>query len=85
MTIDSQDSKHIIADEGKEFMRIVSEERYGKEIYLGYSYYIGGVLQDPPHLDVAEDFIEVDEIVPEPEPIPEEEQPQDENNDLETE
>lgn len=56
-----QDGNHIIADEGKVFRRISSGEEFGKEIYLGYSYYIGGVLQDPPHLDVPEDFDEVDD------------------------
>ena len=55
----------MIADEGKTFIRIVSGEDYGSEIYLGYSYYIGGVKQDPPHKDIPEDFEEVD--------IPEEE------------
>ena len=55
-----QEGNHIIADEGKVFRRIVSGEDYGPEIYLGYSHYIGGDLQDPPHLDVPEDFEEVD-------------------------
>ena len=54
---------HIIADEGKVFRRIVSQELYGSEIYLGYSYYIGGVKQDPPHKDVPEDFEEIDEEI----------------------
>lgn len=53
----------IIADEGKVFRRIVSGEVYGRVIYLGYSYYIGGVLQDPPHKDVPDDFEEIDEPV----------------------
>ena len=56
-----QFGNHIIADEGKTFRRISSGEDFGKEIYLGYSYYIGGVLQDPPHLDTAADFEEVDD------------------------
>lgn len=56
-----QDNNHIIADEGKVFRRKVSGEIFGKEIYLGYSYYIGGVLQNPPHLDTPEDFEEIDE------------------------
>lgn len=60
MKIDPQNPKHIIAEDGKIFRRIVSQEDYGEEIYLGYSYYIGGVLQNPPHLDVYEDFEEVD-------------------------
>lgn len=65
MTIETRnnglaDCTVIIADEGKTFRRIVSEEIVGEEIWLGYSYYIGGVLQDPPHLDVPEDFEEID-------------------------
>lgn len=63
-----QIENHIIADEGKVFRRIADGFVYGKEIYLGYSHYIGGVLQDPPHLDVPEDFEEIDdteEIPPE--------------------
>lgn len=51
---------HIIADEGKVFRRKSSGEIFGEEIYLGYSHYIGGVLQVPPHLDVPEDFEEVE-------------------------
>ena len=60
MRIDPSNEKHIIADDGKVFQRIVSKENYGEEIYLGYSYYIGGVLQTPPHEDKAEDFEEID-------------------------
>lgn len=58
MTIDGN---HIIADEGKVFRRIGTEEIFGGEIYLGYSYFIEGVQQDPPHLDVPEDFEEIDD------------------------
>ena len=61
----TQDGNHIIADEGKVFRRIVSGEIFGHDIYLGYSHYIGGVLQNPPHLDIPEDFEEIDD----PEPI----------------
>lgn len=63
------EGNHMIADEGKTFIRIVSGENYGSEIYLGYSYYIGGVKQVPPHLDVPEDFEEVDMPEEEVEPI----------------
>lgn len=56
----TQDGNHIIAGEGKTFRRITTGEDYGKEIYLGYSHYIGGVLQNPPHLDTPQDFEEVD-------------------------
>ena len=51
----------VIANEGKVLRRIGTDEIFGKEIYLGYSYYIGGVKQEPPHLDVPEDFEEIDE------------------------
>lgn len=57
----TQESNHIIADEGKVFRRIGTNDVYGNEIYLGYSYYIGGVLQDPPHGDIPEDFEEIDD------------------------
>lgn len=59
------DGNLLTADEGKNLIRKVSGENYGTIIYLGYSYYIGGVLQDPPHKDVPEDFEEID--APEPE------------------
>lgn len=57
MTIDGN---HMTASEGMTFRRIVSGEIIGDDIWLGYSHYIGGVKQDPPHLDVPEDFEEVD-------------------------
>ena len=60
MTVDKNNSKHIIADEGKVFKRISDGFIYGKEIYLGYTYYIGGKKLDEPHLEVVEDFEEID-------------------------
>ena len=65
MTVDKENPKHIIADEGKVFKRIEDGQLYGKEIYLGYSYYINGVKLDEPHLDVPEDFEEVEDETPE--------------------
>ncbi len=59
-----QEGNHITAGDGKVFRRIVSGEICGREIYLGYSHYIGGVLQTPPHLDSPEDFDEVDDPTP---------------------
>lgn len=59
----------ILAEEGKVFKRRNSEEIYGNELALGYSYYIDGKRLDAPHLDVPEDFEEID--APE-EPINEE-------------
>lgn len=52
---------HIIADNGKVFRRIADGTIYGREIYLGYSYYINGVKLDKPHLDTPEDFEEIDD------------------------
>lgn len=60
MTIDVNDSKHIIADENKKFVRKSDGVNYGHEVYLGYTYYIGGKLLEEPHLEVPEDFDEVD-------------------------
>lgn len=65
MIIDPTNTKHIIADDGKVFKRIGHTDIFGSEIYLGYSYYIDGVLQNPPHKDEIEDFEEID--APEPE------------------
>lgn len=60
MTIDQNNPKHIIADEGKKFLRKSDGFDYGTEIYLGYTYYIGGVKLNEPHLETAEDMLEVD-------------------------
>ena len=59
--------KLIIADEGKVFRRIADGQIYGKEISLGYSYYIGGIKLAKPHLDTPEDFEQIDEPVREQE------------------
>lgn len=53
----------ITADEGKVFVRKEDGMKYGKEIVLGYTYYIGGVKLDEPHKDVPEDFEEIDEQI----------------------
>ena len=55
--------KLITADEGKILKRFGANEIYGKAIYLGYSSYIDGVKQDPPHKDAPSDFEEIDEPV----------------------
>lgn len=51
----------ITADDGKVFRRIADGTIYGKVIYLGYTHYIGGVKQEPPHADTPEDFEEIDD------------------------
>lgn len=52
----------ITAEEGKVFRRKSDGFIYGNEIYLGYTYYLNGKKLDEPHLEVPEDFEEVDEI-----------------------
>ena len=58
MTIEGN---HLVASEGKVLRRIGTDELFGGDIYLGYSHYIGGVRQVPPHIDTPEDFEEIDD------------------------
>ena len=63
------EGSHIIATEGRVFRRKGTDEMFGTDIYLGYSHYIGGVKQEPPHLDTPEDFEEINDpfdIPPDP-------------------
>ena len=62
MTVDKNNSKHIIADEGKVFKRKSDGFIYGEEIYLGYTYYLNGEKLSEPKLEVIEDFEEVEDI-----------------------
>lgn len=50
----------ITASEGKVFRRKSDGMIYGNQITLGYTYYIGGILLEKPHLDTLEDFEEID-------------------------
>lgn len=68
MRIDPENPKHLIADDGKVFRRIVSGVVYGKEVILGY-YKYDGVYR----METAEDFDEVDEPEDGGEDIPVEE------------
>ena len=51
----------ITAQEGKVFRRKSDGFIYGSVVNLGYTYYIGGVKLDTPHLEIPEDFEEIDE------------------------
>ena len=63
----------IKAQEGKVFRRKSDGFIFGKEISLGYTYYIGGQKLDEPLLELPEQFEEIDEPVMEfPEHIGEE-------------
>ena len=50
----------ITAEDGKVFRRKNTNEIFGEEISLGYSYYIDGVKLQEPHLDTPEDFEEIE-------------------------
>jgi hypothetical protein len=83
MTIDPKNQNHIIADEGKVFQRKSDNLIYGEEIYLGYTYYINGQKLDEPHLEVPEDFIEIDKPQEPHLEVPEDfEEIEDENKEL---
>lgn len=65
MTIDTVNNNHIIATEGKEFVRISDNFNFGSELYLGYTYYLNGVALSEPVLEKIEDFMEIDKVIPE--------------------
>ena len=52
----------IKADEGKVLRRISDQMIFGKEITLGYTYYIGGKLLDTPLWELPEHYEEIDEV-----------------------
>lgn len=53
----------IIAQEGKIFRRKSDSMIFGKEINLGYTYYINGQKLDKPLLELPEHFEEIDEPI----------------------
>lgn len=53
----------IRANKGKVFRRISDGFIFGKEVHLGYTYYLGGKKLDKPLLEVPEHFEEIDEPV----------------------
>lgn len=61
MKIDELNNKHITAEEGKVFRRISDGQLFGSEIYLGYTYYLGGEMLAEPLLELPEHFEEVDD------------------------
>lgn len=56
-----KDCTVLIADEGKVLKRKNSEQIFGDELWLGYSYFIDGVKLETPHLDTPQDFEEIDD------------------------
>ena len=53
----------IKAEEGKVLRRISDQMIFGKEITLGYTYYIGGKLLSEPLWELPEHYEEIDEPV----------------------
>ena len=53
----------IKASEGKVFRRISDGFIFGKEINLGYTYYLGGKKLEEPLLELPEHFEEINEPV----------------------
>ena len=52
----------IKAEEGKVLRRISDQMIFGKEITLGYTYYIDGKLLDTPLWELPEHYEEIDEV-----------------------
>ena len=51
----------ITADEGKILRRISDRQEFGKQVHLGYTYYLDGELLDEKLLELPEHFEEIDE------------------------
>ena len=52
----------ITAEEGRLLLRKADSLLFGKELTLGYTWYINGERVDPPHLEVPEDYTDSDYI-----------------------
>lgn len=57
------ENKIIKASKGKVFRRISDGFIFGKEINLGYTYYLNGKKLEEPLLELPEHFEEIDEPV----------------------
>lgn len=60
MKTDPNNPSHITADAGKKFLRKADGYDFGTELYLGYTFYLGGRLLSEPRMEVPGDFLEVD-------------------------
>lgn len=61
MRTEKNNEPHIIADDGKVLKRKADGIIFGKEIYLGYTYFIGNEQLEEPKLETIDDFEEVEE------------------------
>ena len=60
MRTDELNNNHLIADEGKVLRRLSDGWIAGKEIYLGYAYYLNEVLLSEPLQELPEHYEEID-------------------------
>lgn len=63
MRIDVNNERHLYAEEGKVFRRISDGMVFGNELWLGYTYYLGGELLPEPLWELPEHYEEVEEPV----------------------
>ena len=71
MKIDELNPKHLVAEPEKVLRRLSDGWIAGSEIYLGYTYRVGGEPLDIPLLELPEHYEEIDAPVPD-EPVIEE-------------
>lgn len=62
MKTDENNNRHIIADEGKVFRRKSDGHIFGEEIFLRYTWYLGGKKLEEPLLELPEHFEEINII-----------------------
>lgn len=60
MRIDENDNRHVFAGDGKIFRRKSDNRLFGKEIFLGYTYYINDEKLDEPLLEFPGHYEEID-------------------------
>ena len=65
MRIDNENSKHLIADEGKVLCRISDGWIPGTEVHIGYIYYLDGKKLDIPIQELPEHYEDIDEPITE--------------------
>lgn len=61
MSIDELNTNHITADEGKVLRRMSDGHLFGREIYLGYTYYLNNEPLPKPLLELPEHFEEIND------------------------
>ena len=60
MRIDEKNGNHLIAEDGKVLRRISDGSIAGREIWLGYTYYLNGEELSTPFEELPEHYEEVD-------------------------